>query len=113
MSPPLLKPAFAPYVTPSELAVMLDQAAGGGTQWTTNNVRCTLRDAGALIPLPISGPARRGAERRGSERRGRGARWATTYELLQRHLPDIHRALVVAAPSEDIGRLLASVDGAE
>lgn len=107
MTTPLLKPAFAPYITPSELAVMLDQAAGGGTQWTVDNVRCTLRDAGALIPLPTAGP-----RRSTSRKPGKGSRWATTYELLQRHLPDVHRALIVAAPSEDIGRLLANVDGA-
>lgn len=103
MTVPLLKPAYPPYITPSELAVMLDQAAGGGTKWTAETVRATLHRAGALIPLPAVSPQRRAVGRKG----GPGARWATTHALLQEHLPDIHRALVLAAPAEDIESLLA------
>jgi hypothetical protein len=104
MTTPLLKPAWPPYITPSELAVMLDQAGGGGTKWTAKNVRSTLRAAGALIDLPVAEPWRIA-----KRKPGKGSRWATTYDLLQKHLPEIYRALVIAVPTEDLERLLANV----
>lgn len=110
MTTPLLKPKFPPYITPSELAVMLDQAGGGGSQWTVDSVRHVLKGANALVDMPITSAAL--SRRKGATRKtGRGQRYATTYELLQRHLPDIHRALVIAAPAEDLGRLLAHANG--
>lgn len=109
MTTPLLKPKFPPYITPSELAVMLDQAGGGGSQWTVDTVRSTLKSANALVSLPISSPRR--SKVASHVRQGRGQRYATTYELLQRHLPDIHRALVIAAPADDLERLLAHTSG--
>lgn len=104
MTTPLLKPKYPPYVTPSELAVMLDQAGGGGTAWTTASVRSTLAQAGALIPLPA---AHRSTTP--TTRRGKGQRFATTYDLLLKHLPDIHRSLILAASTDDLSRLLAEV----
>lgn len=110
MTTPLLKPAFPPFITPSELAVMLDQAGGGGSRWTVDTVRNTLKSANALVPLPVSSASI--SKRAGSTRKaGKGQRYATTYELLQTHLPDIHRALVIAAPPEDLERVLAHASG--
>lgn len=109
MTTPLLKPAFPPYITPSELALMLDQAAGGGSQWNTATVRATLRVAGALVPYPIGGRGLTKAALAKGRGTPKGNRYATTYDLLQRHLPEIHRALIVAAPSEDMERLLRGV----
>lgn len=110
MTTPLLKPKFPPYITPSELAVMLDQAGGGGSQWTVDSVRYTLKGANALVEMPVT-TAALGKRAGGTRKAGRGQRYATTYELLQRCLPDIHRALVIAAPPEDLERVLAHASG--
>lgn len=111
MTAPLLKPKFPPYITPSELAIMLNQAGGSGSGWDRDTVLSVLKSANALVDMPTTSLriARRGDRPRKS---ANGRRYATTYALLQERLPDIHHALVVAAPATDVDRLLGEMDGA-
>lgn len=94
-----------PYIDMKEICDWLNQAADGRSNWTTDEVRETLRRAGALAHLPEDPglpsdaiPAKRRCK---STRR----RFYTTPELLLTKAGHLHTALLQAMSEEEVSTI--------
>lgn len=98
-----------PYISMVELCDMINAAAKGQSSWTTNQVRETLRKAGALAKIPEDQAVDAAAIPAKFRRRTARRRFYTTPELLLSRLGSVFSVLFEAMSDEDAAATLGNV----